>query len=75
MTGVQTCALPICTICGAIALAVVIWYVECKSLGVGGVIGGDDGVPLKSILAFGLYLFATSTIGLVIGAIKCKRNS
>ena len=62
-------------ICGAIALAVVIWYVECKSLGDGGVVGGDDGVPLKSILAFGLYLFVASTIGLIVGAVKYKRHS
>src|ERR1035437_7857014 len=55
-------------ICGALALGVTIWYISDKRY-------NDDYLGKGNFSASGLYLFAASTIGLIIGAVKCKRNS
>jgi len=55
-------------ICGLIALIVSIWYIADKHY-------NDDFFGKGNASAIGLYLFAATTIGLIIGAIKYKRNS
>jgi hypothetical protein len=52
-------------ICGALALIVTIWYIADKHYDIMGVTGNASGS--------GLYLFAASTIGLIVGAVKYKR--
>jgi len=53
-------------ICGALALAVTILYIADKHYDFDGVTGNASGS--------GLYLFAASTIGLIVGAVKYQRK-
>lgn len=54
-------------ICGALALVVTIWYIADKHYNFEGVTGNAAGS--------GLYLFAASTIGLIVGAVKYKQHN
>jgi hypothetical protein len=53
-------------ICGVLALVISIWYIADKHYEIMGVTGNAS--------ASGLYLFAASTIGLIVGALKYKQQ-
>jgi zinc-ribbon domain len=53
-------------ICGVLALVLAIWYIAGKHYEIMGATGNAS--------ASGLYLFAASTIGLIVGAVKYKQE-
>lgn len=53
-------------ICGAVALLITVWYIADKHYEIMGVSGNAS--------ASGLYLFAASTIGLIVGAVKYRQQ-